>query len=146
MFSIIPYRSNRVVRNDNRSFFDPFADDFFRAFFGDAPSAGDFRVDVEENGDKYVMSADLPGVSKDDVHVTIKDGVMTISAAINEDKEKKDKNYVCRERRCGTFTRSFNLDGIDETAISGGYKDGVLTLNLPKLAETKPEAREISIA
>lgn len=145
MFSIIPYRRN-LVRNENRNYINPFSDDFFRAFFGSANTMTDFRVDVEDDGDKYVVSADLPGVSKDDVRVTIESGVMTITAEINQDREQQEKNYVCRERRSGRFSRAFDLDGIDENAITGDYKDGVLTLKLPKLKQTKPTAREIKIA
>jgi HSP20 family protein len=84
-------------------------------------------------------------VNKDDVHVSIDEGVLTIAAETKQEKEEKDKNYIYRERRYGRTCRSFNLDGIREEGIAAEYKDGVLKLTLPKAAEDVRTAREIAI-
>lgn len=145
MFGLIPYTTNLARREAGNDFMDPFSDDFFRAFFGKDNNANAFRVDVRDKGDSYLMEADLPGVEKENVHVSINDGTLTISAEIKDAKDEKNDNYVCRERRYGTMTRSFSLDGVNEEGVSAEYKDGVLKLTLPKVTETAPVAREISI-
>ena len=148
MFSMIPYRTNRSLRtrDEDRDFFNPFADEFFRSFFNDDRYAGGMKVDVEDKGDHYLLEADLPGVSRENLHVDVDNGVMTITAEVKESTEEKKKNYVCHERRWGTTSRSFNLDGIHEEAISGEFKDGVLKLTLPKETESKPTTRKIESA
>ena len=147
MFSMMPYRNHNINRAPaTRDFFNPFNDDIFRAFFGDERLNGSFKVDVKDEGDHYLLEADLPGVAKDDLHIDVENGVMTISAEMNETKEENNDNYVYRERHYGTMRRAFNLEGIREDDITADYKDGVLHLNLPKLAEeSAPAARRIAI-
>lgn len=154
MFSMVPVRTNRhvAVRN-NENYFNPFSDDFFRAFFGDDFANGmlsaerPLKVDIRDEGDRYLLEADVPGVSRENVHVDVNDGVMTISAEVNESKESTDNGrYVYRERRYGRTSRAFNLDGIREEDITAEFKDGVLRLNLPKVeAQPKLAGRTIEI-
>jgi len=148
MFSMIPYRSNRSLRtrDDERDLFNPFADDFFRAFFGDERYMVNMKVDVEDKGDHYLLEADLPGIDRENLRVDVDNGIMTITAEVKKENDEKKKNYVCHERRWGTSSRSFNLDGIDENNITGEFKDGVLKLTLPKQAEAKATSRKIEIA
>ena len=155
MFSIVPYRNNHHVSNhSNENFFNPFSDDFFRAFFGDDFAKGmlgaerPLKVDVQDQGDHYLLETDLPGVSRENVHVDVNNGVLTISAEMNKSDERKDENgnYLYRERRYGKTSRAFNLDGIRDQDITAEFKDGVLRLNLPKLEEiSAPTARAIEI-
>lgn len=154
MFSMIPYRSNRhvAVRN-NENYFNPFSDDFFRAFFGDDFANGmlsaerPLKVDVRDEGDHYLLEADMPGINRENVHVDVNDGVLTIAAEINDTKEsQEDGRYVYRERCYGRTSRSFNLDGIRDEDITAEFKDGVLKLNLPKMeAQQKLTGRTIEI-
>lgn len=144
MFGLIPYTRNITRRND-RDFMNPFPDDFMREFFGSGSNVG-FRVDVRDEGDRFVLEAELPGAKKEDVKVNVENGVMTISALTNTENQQSNANYVYRERRYGSMQRAFSLEGIREDEITGEYKDGVLRLNLPKLAENVPVKREISIA
>lgn len=144
MFGIIPY-TNRLANRANINSMNPFNDDFFRTFWGDAAQATAFRVDVEDKGDHYVMKADLPGVEKENVKVTIDNGVMTIDAKTDATSEENRGNYVYRERRTGSMRRAFDLEGVSEEGVTAEYKDGVLTLNLPKLTEAAVGAREIVI-
>ena len=141
MYSMIPIRTNHsVTAHSNGSSYNPFSDDFFRACFGDdfansmLGAERPLKVDIRDEGDSYLMMADMPGVSRENVHVDVDNGVMTISAEKNENNEITDNNgrYVYRERRYGRTSRSFNLDGIREDEISAEYKDGVLRVTLPK--------------
>ena len=130
------------------SLFNPFHDfdALERAFFNDT-SIGEFKTDIRDNGDEYVLEADLPGFSKEDIHVDLNGENLTITAERHSDFEQKDKkgNYVRCERSYGSYTRSFDTTGIDKAAIKAGYKDGVLSLHLPKLPELAPEQRRLEI-
>ena len=77
----------------------------------------------------------------------MKDGILTISAQHNENQEQKDEKgtYIRRERRYGSFTRSFDITGIDEAGITAAYQNGILELNLPKAVPVVPETRRIAI-
>ena len=151
MFGMIPYRANHSVAN--RGLFEDFANDFFRPFFdggftGMTGAERAMKVDVRDDGDHFTLQADMPGVSRDDLKVEVNNGVMTISANYDQKKEEKDEDdrYVYRERRCGSMSRAFNVEGIREDEISAQFKDGVLTLTLPKQEEKAlPEAHTIQI-
>ena len=132
MTTLMPYRYNRHLSNRNNDLLNPF-DDFFRSFFGTDVSTNAMRVDVKDEGDHYLLEADMPGVKKEDVSIEVNDGVLTISAQTKQSREEKKENYVFSERRSGSFSRSFTLNGIDEEKISAACEDGVLKLTLPKL-------------
>jgi HSP20 family protein len=117
---------------------------------GAGPQAGTFfapRVDIKEAGDHYEISAELPGVARDDIHVHVKDGILTLEAeTIQEDKEEKEGKVIRQERRYGKFMRSFNLGSdIQESDIAATFTDGVLKLRAPKLVEKEVERRRIEI-
>lgn len=141
MFGMIPFE-----RNDD-NFFDLF-DNFERKFFGNSSAAlPDFRTDIRDAGDRFVLEAELPGFSKEDIKLDVKDGILTISAQHSENKDEKDDkgSYIRRERRFGSFTRSFDVTGVDEEHITASYNNGVLELNLPKAVPVVPEAKRIAI-
>jgi len=145
MYTIVPYR-----RRMNRELSTPFlADRFFRSFFdmGDMVGSAGFRVDVREDDNAYQLEAELPGVPKDKINLSIDEGVLTISADMNDEKKEEGKGYVYSERRSGHVERSFNLEGINADAIAADYKHGVLMVTLPKLQpEPKAEPKKIAIA
>ena len=151
MFNMTPYKTSRSVMP--RGLFDEFSNDFFRPFLeggftGLTRPERAMKVDVRDDGDKYTLEADIPGVSKDDLKVEVSNGVLTISANYNQEKEEKgeDERYVYRERRCGSMSRAFNVEGIREDDIAAQFKDGVLTLTLPKEPEKAlPEGKTIAI-
>ena len=141
MFGMIPFDR----RDDN--LFDLF-DNFEKKFFGNTnASLPAFRTDIRDQGDKFLLEAELPGFQKEDISLDVKDGILTIKAEHKENKDEKDDkgNYVRRERRYGSFTRSFDVSGIDEGAITAAYNNGILELNLPKAVPAVPEARRIAI-
>jgi HSP20 family protein len=125
--------------------YDPL-DDFFRGFFvrpvemGGAPvEAPSIKVDVKEQKDAYVVHAELPGIRKEDIHVTIDGPVVSISAERKQEKEVKEGEQVLRtERYFGSVSRSFQLgQDIDDGAANAKFTDGVLELTLPKRAVTQ---------
>ena len=139
---MIPY-----TRRSNSSMMDLF-DELERSMFGESGRRTPvFSTDIRDEGAHYLLQADLPGFRKEDIDLDVKDGVLTISAKHDETVENKgeDGKYVCRERRTGSFSRSFDVSGIQEDAIGAAYEDGVLKLTLPKLSEVQPQSRKIAI-
>lgn len=105
------------------------------------------RVDIKESDKGYTLIADLPGVKKDDLSVTLDNGVLTVEASTNEESsEEEDGKVIRKERRSGKFMRSFNLGtDIHEEDISANFADGVLSLTIPKVEKTVPKSRQIDI-
>ena len=103
------------------------------------------KVDVKQDDKAYSVSADMPGVKKDDIHVQVDGNLVTIDAEVKKEKEeKKDERVVRSERYYGKLSRSFTLDTeVDETAVDAQYADGVLKLTLPKKA--KSNAKKIAV-
>ena len=106
-----------------------------------------FRTDIRDQGDKFLLEAELPGFQKEDISLELKEGILTIKAEHKENQDQKDDkgNYIRRERRYGSFSRTFDVSGIDENAITAVYNNGILELTLPKLAPVVPQSRQIAI-
>ncbi|MFV0411921.1 MAG: Hsp20/alpha crystallin family protein [Oscillospiraceae bacterium] len=141
MFSIVPY-----TRRDNNIF--RLMDDMERSFFNNAVSgSAQFRCDISEKDGAYLLEAELPGFKKEDIHVDIEGETLTVSASskVENDEKDKDGNYIRRERRYGSFSRSFDVTDIDTSAIKAAYNNGVLELTLPKAQKQLPTAQKISI-
>lgn len=97
-------------------------------------------VDISESGEEYLIRAAVPAVKKEDVSVTLNDGMLTLSGERQQKEEQKDEKYHKVENFYGGFSRSFALpEGIDAAAIRAESKDGVLTIHIPK---TKAEAKK----
>jgi len=105
-------------------------------------------VDVEEEEDKYVIKADLPGVDKKDIDVKLENGVISIRGEKKTEKETgKGTKRHRTERFHGTFSRSFTLpDAVMEDKVDASYKDGVLLLTIPKSEEVKPKSIDIKVS
>lgn len=143
MFELTPFvRGNRFF-----TAYDPFKEmeEIEKRFFGrQIPT---FRTDIRENENSYILEAELPGFSKEDIHAEIKDGYLTIRAERKSESEEKNEkdNYLRRERSYGSFVRSFDLEGIKSEEITASYKDGILSVNLPKEKPEVKEARRLEI-
>lgn len=105
------------------------------------------RIDIKDKGDKYEITAELPGVNKEDIHITLDNGVLSIEAeSKQEDKEEKDGKIIRQERRYGRFVRSFTVgNGLQEKDIDASFKNGVLHLTAPKAQAAQESARRITI-
>lgn len=131
--------------------YDPL-DDFFRGFFvrpvemGNLPEAPTIKIDVKEQEKAFVVHAEMPGIKKEDIHVSIDGPSVSISAERKEEKEVKEGERVLRsERYFGKVSRSFQLgQDIDDSQASAKFTDGVLELTLPKKAAT--QAKRLNIA
>jgi HSP20 family protein len=103
-------------------------------------------VDVSETDGDYQIKAEIPDVKKEDVKVTVEEGVLTIQGERKQEKEEKGKKYHRVERSYGRFVRSFTLpDLVDEEKVKAEFKDGVLNLQLPKSEKAKPKAIEVAV-
>ena len=121
--------------------FDPLGDDFFRGFalrpvFQSQEIEPQIKLDVSEEDTAYSVKAEIPGVKKEDIHVSIDGNRISISAEMQQEKEeKKGKKVIRNERYYGKVSRSFSLDqDVDQGAAQAKYNDGVLELTLPKKA------------
>lgn len=137
---------------------DPFFGPFFERFFGTDPLRMELTpwtedlsnrawmpaVDIRETEEAYEVAAELPGMSKKDINITLEDNVLTLSGERRFEKEAEKENYHRIERAYGTFSRSFTLgSGVDSENVKAAFKDGVLTITVPKREESKP--RKIAI-
>lgn len=141
MFELMPFGYRRV------SAYNPFRDfeEMSRSFW-DNNNVSAFRTDITEKDGKYILEADLPGFKKEDISVDIDKDCLTITAEHkSEEKEENADSYIRRERYYGSYTRSFNVKGIDTEAITASYNDGVLTLTMPKKEPEVPAARRLEI-
>lgn len=140
MFEIIPF--------GRRSYFsDPFRafDNMERGFF--RGSLQGFRTDVTEDDSSYQIAAELPGFKKEEISLDVQGDCLTISAQHEDSSEESDekKSYIKRERFYGSYSRSFDVTGVDIDAIKAEYNDGILKIDLPKVIPVAPESRRLEI-
>ena len=138
----------------NNDLFDEMDDFFNDGFFGRTcrtprtaqqfdSMSGLMRTDVIEKENAYQLEAELPGFNKEDISIDLKNDTLTISASHNENNDEKDSDgkYIRRERRSSSYQRSFHVEGLKPEDIIAQYRNGVLTVNLPK-KEAIPEKEE----
>lgn len=149
MFEMKPYsRKNHPVYNPFREM-----DEFERRFFGSPfdffgnDMLDEFKTDIKDEGDHYELEADLPGFDKKDIHLDINGDVLTVRAERHSEHEEKNKQgkYVRCERSYGSYSRDFDLSGVNADGIKAKYNNGVLTLKLPKKTEALPESKHLEI-
>jgi len=103
-------------------------------------------VDVTETDKAYEVSAELPGMDEKNIEVKVANGVLTIKGEKHDEKEEKKKDYYLRERNYGSFQRSFQIpEGVDTDKIEANFTKGVLTVSLPKSAETQKAEKKITV-
>ena len=149
---------NRLMRREDRAplarlgLWDNDFDRLFQGFMSPMRWVEEARgedlfpaLDVKERDNEYVVVADIPGAKKEDIDITLENGILTISAETkSETEEKEGERVLRRERRFGKYVRSLRLGTqIDEKSVKANYKDGVLELTLPKAEEVKPKAIQI---
>jgi len=103
-------------------------------------------VDISETDSEYLIKAELPEVKKEDVKVTLQDGVLTIQGDRKQEKEEQGKKFHRVERSYGSFVRSFTLpDYVDDAKVKAEFKEGILNLHLPKSEKAKPKAIDVRV-
>ena len=141
MYNLIPFRGRRDLgRSLGNNLLN---DNFFRSFFDMSDWMGNagFRVDIKDKSDHYLMEADLPGLSEDQIELMVDNDVLTISTNVNTEKRNEKENYLYCERRVGRMERSFSLEGIQQDNVTADYKNGVLTVKLPKDVTEPPKTQ-----
>lgn len=104
------------------------------------------RVDIAETEHEFLIKADIPGVDKDHVKVSVDNGVLTLHGERKSEKEEKDTKFHRVERFVGTFTRRFTVpENVGVEGIKAVFKDGILNLHLPKTEKSKPKAIDIHV-
>ena len=140
-----PYRSTWLT---GREPFVQFMENFFNG--EDASEQVSTRawspaVDIRETEESYLVHAELPGLSKDDIEITLEDNILKLTGERRFEKDVKEEEYHRVERRYGTFTRAFSLPSrVDSTSVQAKFDNGVLTITVPKMEEARP--RKIDIA
>ena len=140
MRSLATYRPYRpTLANFDRWFDSAFQNSGHPSYAATTP-----RVDVQEKADAYHLEAELPGLTEKDFTVNVEHNLLTISSQQEHSEEREENGYVIRERRSGAFRRSFALpEEVDADQISATFKDGLLTLTVPKTGKT--QARQIAV-
>lgn len=146
----LTHRYNRGINSYN-----PFRelDEIERSFFG-APfgsffnnsSLSAFKTDLTDEGDHFLLEADLPGFDKNDIHLDINGDTLTVTAERRSKAEEKDKDKVIRiERSYGSYSRQYDVSAIDIDNIRARYENGVLQLTLPKKEKQQPTSKRLEI-
>jgi HSP20 family protein len=105
------------------------------------------EVDISEDDHGYLLKADLPEMKKDDVKVTVEDGVLSFSGERKPEKEDRKKKFHRTERCFGTFRRTFTLpEDADSTKVTAEFRDGVLKVHLPTTTTAKSKATQVKVA
>ena len=133
--------------------YNPFRDmeEMERRFFNDpffsTPDLATFKTDITDEGDHFLLEADLPGFDKNDIHLEINGDTLSVQAVRHSKVEKKDGNnrVVRMERSYGTYSRQYDITGIDADHITAKYDNGVLKLCLPKKAQLENGGRRLEI-
>ena len=143
MFELIPF--DRHIRS--AASFDPFRmlDEMDRRLMTSVPAVTAFRTDVLDTGDAFKLECELPGFKKEDIKLDVENDCLTISAERKAETKDEKENYVKRERVYGSFTRCFDVSGINVDGIEASYTDGVLNVKLPKKAAEVPASRRLEI-
>ncbi len=138
MFGLVPFERNELWNP-----FREFENEFFKAF----GSVSHCRTDIKDEGDKFVLECEMPGLNKEDIKIDINGSTLTLCATHKADNSEKNSSgeYIRRERSYGSYCRNFDISGIDENAIDAVYTNGILTLTLPKKEKQQPESKRIEI-
>lgn len=138
---IISERWWRIMNLIPRKYY--LGDDFFDDFF--SPTLKDeMKCDVYEKDGNYHIELETPGYDKDDITIECDNGYLTITATKVSSNEDETRNYIRRERRTGSFSRSFYVGDIDPEAVEAEFKKGILQVVVPKIEE-KPTKKQITI-
>jgi HSP20 family protein len=146
--TLVKFKNHPADRSFNNlmdNFFTPFT-----SLYRDDVQTLNFKhfapANVKEVENGYVLEIVAPGLNKDDFKIDMDQNILTIAAEVKKDAEEKNEKHIRREYQFQSFKRSFTVDKtLDTDAISAQYVNGILTLNLPKKAEVKPQVKQITV-
>lgn len=138
MFGLIPYKRN-IDKIINSMFEDFWLEDYRPVY------SNRMRVDIREDEEKYILEAELPGIKKEEIVLEAKDNILTISIEKNEKIDEEKENYIIKERRYGSMSRSFSIDNVNIEKIKAKFENGILSVTLPKLESKNNKSKKINI-
>lgn len=141
-----PYSDLPTLRGNVASFMNQFMQDCFRPTAGEDSTGAGFSpaMDIKETPKEYVVTAEVPGIDKKDIHIEITDNILTLKGERKFEGEQKDETYHRVERSYGSFTRTFSLPAkVKADSIEASFKDGILIVRIPKAEEVLPRKIEI---
>jgi HSP20 family protein len=142
MANLIPYGRNKGLSTTGFEDFYNMLDDFFTDpwLTGRRVREG-FKLDVQQTDKEYLIEAELPGVNKEEVSLDLREGTLTIAVNREENKNEENKNYIHRERRVSSMSRSVYLGDVDADAVSAKLDNGVLKVSVPTKAPVEKKRR-----
>ena len=136
MYGIIPFKNRRKegpFETSNFLTFNDALEKFFNEPLFPAFSHGNMmKTDVRETKKGYVLEVEMPGINKENIKLNVENGILTVSVEHNEEVNEESKNYIRRERKTGSYSRCFNVEGVEPKDIKAKYDKGLLTLEIPK--------------
>jgi HSP20 family protein len=148
MFGLTPSfrKQNNITAGNNIWDINSVFEEFFKEpFFQNSFVAGNaIKADIRENDKEYIVDAEIPGVNKEDIKLELRNDTLTISVEHKVDTEEKSENYLRRERKVGSFSRSFYVQNVKNDLVAAKYNNGILTVSLPK-EEDKGKSSRIDI-
>lgn len=150
MFGLTPFnRKNSGIARRGRDIFD--FENMFDSFFNDSFFPTNFfggnqmKVDIRENEKEYIIDAELPGVNKEEIQLELMDDRLTISVKRDEAMNEERDNYIRRERRCASVSRTFAVDNIKQDQVNAKFENGILSVTLPKKEGVANRIKRIDI-
>lgn len=146
MFGLTPYdqKRNQAAVRKPRDLFDLFFGDDYLPTYSNGFSTH-FNADIRDLGKEYVIEAEMPGITKEDIKLDIRDDILTISAEKKAETNEENGSYIRRERRFGSYSRSFRIEDIRQDGINAKFENGVLRITLPKHEPMEGPGRSIDI-
>ena len=145
MFALTPIvRRRGFLSRPERDFFDRFFGDFTlpSVMFEEAEWTPAF--DVSETDDEIIVKAEVPGMDKEDINITVSDGILTVKGERKQEKKEETEHFHCVETHYGMFSRTLRLPAeVEADKVDATYKDGVLNITLPKPEAVEPKKIEI---
>lgn len=148
MFDLTPYnRKQAMAGRDDMWGFRSLLDDFFTdtPFASWMTAANPMKADIRDTEKAYVIEAEIPGANKEDIKLDLRDDVLTISVEHTEQVEEEKEQYLRKERRFGSYSRSFQVENVRNEDVTAKYENGVLKINLPKAEPGKEKRHQIDI-
>ena len=149
MFGLTPYnrRANEIARREDPFEIGSMFDEFFREPFMPAlfSASNPIKTDIRENEKEYVVEAEIPGAKKEDIKLELRDDVLTISVEHKDEVNEERNNYIRKERRYGSYSRSFQVQNVCNEDVTAKYENGILAVTLPKSEEVKETKHNIDI-
>ncbi len=144
MTSLVPFnqRNTRIAPFEISNMLDDFFSDMWSPRWDFSKDT--FKIDVQDNEEAYVIEADMPGVEKDEIGLEMRENTLCISVNKSEEKNEENKNYVHKERKFSSMSRSVYLRDIKQDEIDAKLENGVLKITVPKVEQSE-KVKQISI-